>query len=107
SEATPWTSAVELLLSDREGEQRVTAFLDEVQDNQEFPTPALRTLSQVHGARRFYQREQPTYQERPDERPNGPDDGTTGDDTPTGTQVPEQDFHQRAGSLGSTPALLR
>ncbi|HLS43933.1 MAG TPA: hypothetical protein VK045_00730 [Ornithinicoccus sp.] len=106
SEATPWTSAVELLLSDREGEQRATAFLDAAQDNQEFPTPALRALSQVHGARRFYQREQPTYQERPDERPNGPDDGTTGD-TPTGPQVPEQDFHQRAGSLGSTPALLR
>src|SRR5690606_41363645 len=75
--------------------RRSSDLLDAAQDNQEFPTPALRALSQVHGARRFYQREQPTYQERPDERPNGPDDGTTGD-TPTGPQVPEQDFHQRS-----------
>ncbi|MCK0113416.1 hypothetical protein MWU75_14800 [Ornithinimicrobium sp. F0845] len=98
SEPNPWTSAIEMLLRDEGSSDLVTtrrldALVAEPHD--QLP-PALQTLADVHAARRFYQREEVAYEERPVE-------GAT---TPP-VEVPEQDFHERAASLGSTPVLLR
>ncbi|MCA1781445.1 MAG: hypothetical protein LC679_04490, partial [Intrasporangiaceae bacterium] len=97
SEPLEWTSAVEILLRDTEGDQRLTDFLDDqVEDGGETGSPVLDAMRDVHAARRFYQREHPEYERRPIE-------GAT---TPR-PEVPQQDFHQRAAQLGSTPVLLR
>lgn len=96
SKPNPWTSAVEILLSDREGEERTTRRLDGLLGTGPLPSAVLTTMRDVHAARRFYQREEVPYEATPI-------DGAT---TPR-PEVPEQDFHQRAASLGSTPALLR
>lgn len=96
SKPNPWTSAVEILLSDKEGEARTTKRLDGLLGTGPLESAVLTTLRDVHAARRFYQREDVPYAATP----------TDGATSPR-PEVPVQDFHQRAASLGSTPALLR
>ena len=87
----PWTSPVEVLLADREGEEQLTRYLDSLQDVA-VDEPVRVALRDVHAARRFYQRE-------------GRRGIASGAAPPP--EVPVQDFHERAASFGSTPALLR
>ncbi|MCE0485268.1 hypothetical protein [Ornithinimicrobium sediminis] len=96
SEPTAWTSAVEVLLRDTDGDRRFTDYLDSLLEETSLDDPVLVALRDVHAARRFYQREEPAYLDRPDPEAVHPR-----------PEVPEQDFHERAGSLGSTPVLLR
>jgi len=96
SEPNPWTNPVEVLIRDTDGERRTTEWLDATIGSDQQDSPAVMALRRAHETRRFYQREEPAYADRPDE-------GTA----PPRPEVPEQDFHARAGSLGSTPALLR
>jgi hypothetical protein len=97
SEPLGSTSAVETLLRDRDGERRLTAFLDSLLDAGDLDDPILGAMRDVHAARRFYQRGHRPYVDRPD--PDAP--------VPPRPEVPEHDFHERAASLGSTPALTR
>lgn len=97
SEPLEWTSAVEILLRDEDGDRRLTDHLDMlVAQGGGTGNVVMDAMRDVHAARRFYQREQVGYQPRPV-------DGAT---TPR-PEVPRQDFHQRAAQLGSTPVLLR
>ncbi|USQ80189.1 hypothetical protein NF556_00560 [Ornithinimicrobium faecis] len=96
SEPNPWTNPVEVLLADTQGERHTTALLDRLIGTEPQDDPAVMALRRAHETRRFYQREEQPYAEVPVEGASSPR-----------PEVPVQDFHARAGSLGSTPALLR
>ncbi|MEO7589095.1 MAG: hypothetical protein ABIS84_13840, partial [Arachnia sp.] len=93
------TSPIETLLSDPDSDLRVTRQLDNLVC-QDITDPQLKMMVDAHAMRRYYERpEQPQQAPRTEPDPSAPP-------TPRPAR-PEQDFHARAASFGSTPALLR
>jgi hypothetical protein len=91
-------SAIEVLLADVEADHAVTKHLDALVGEDLSADPELQLLVDAHAARRFYQRPEAEtpYRDRP----------VDGAEAPRPDR-PVPDFHARAGSFGSTPALLR
>lgn len=93
-------SPVQILLDDPDADLRVTAQLDALVGQDLSGDPQLRLIVDAHAMRRYYERpEQPQQQPRAVPDPEAPP-------TPR-PELPERDFHARAASFGSTPALLR
>lgn len=94
----PSRNGLEVLFDDEGADERTTAMLDAQLGQDLSGDPAARALVDAHAARRYYDRpeEQVPYQESP----------TPGAATPRPAND-QPDFHQRAASLGDTPALLR
>lgn len=98
-EDRPPDGAVAMLVrTQAQDERHLTRWLDQLIERDDVPEGMLGVLTDVHRARRYYQRpqEQVGYEPRPVE-------GAT---TPRPVND-EPDFHQLAASAGSTPALLR
>ncbi|GAA5016509.1 hypothetical protein GCM10023258_02130 [Terrabacter aeriphilus] len=99
-EAPVEPSAIEVLLDDPEADTRLTRRLDGLVGADLSGDPQLQLLVDAHATRRYYERpDEPKYPERKEPDPDAPP-------LPRPT-VPDQEFHRRAGSFGSTPALLR
>jgi hypothetical protein len=93
-------SAVQVLLDDTEADLRVTRQLDGLVGQDLSRDPQLQMMVDAHAMRRYYERpEQPQQEPRTEPDPNAPP-------TPRPDR-PEHDFHAKAASFGSTPALLR
>ncbi len=91
-------SPIEVLLDDVEGDAALTSMLDSMLDEDLSGSPELQLLVDAHAARRYYQRPEAAtpYRDRPLDGAQAPR-----------PERPEPDFHARAASFGSTPALLR
>lgn len=91
-------SALEVLLGDERLDDRITTMLDEELGKDHTGDPETALLADAHAARRYYDRPEEQTEYRPEPTP-----GAT---TPRPDR-PKPDFHARAASFGSTPALLR
>lgn len=87
-----------LVRSQAEDEQRLTDWLDDLVAQGSQPGGMLGVLTDLHAARRYYQRPEDAVPYEP-----VPIEGAT---TPK-VDNEQPDFHQLAASAGSTPALLR
>lgn len=93
-------SPIQVLLDDPDADLRVTARLDALIGEDLSNDPQLRMIVDAHAMRRYYERpEQPQPEPRAVPNPDAPP-------TPR-PEIPEHDFHAKAASFGSTPALLR
>lgn len=93
-------SPLEVLLDDPEADLRVTKRLDRLVGQDLSANPQLQLMVDAHAMRRYYERpEQPQQEPRTEPDPDAPP-------TPRPDR-PEHDFHAKAASFGSTPALLR
>ncbi len=100
SEITDRPSPIQVLLDDPEADLRVTRQLDALVGQDLSRDPQLQLIVDAHAMRRYYERpEQPQQEPRPEPDPDAPP-------TPR-PDPPAHDFHAKAGSFGSTPALLR
>ncbi|MCU1519553.1 MAG: hypothetical protein JWQ75_4274 [Pseudarthrobacter sp.] len=100
SEITDVPSPVQVLLDDPEADLRVTKNLDRLIGQDLAGNPPLRLMVDAHAMRRYYERpEQPQQEPRTEPDPDAP--------PPPRPDRPQHDFHARAASFGSTPALLR
>jgi hypothetical protein len=91
---------VQVLLDDPDADRRLTQRLDRLVGRATPDSPHLQLLADAHATRRYYERPElpadpPRAEPDPDAAP------------PPRPARPEQDFHTRAASFGSTPALLR
>lgn len=95
----PPDGAVAMLVrTQKEDEPRLTEWLDHLLDGDSRPDGMLGVLTDVHAARRYYQRPEDEVGYEPHPIP--------GASTPRPAND-QPDFHQLAGSAGGTPALLR
>ncbi|GAA1521255.1 hypothetical protein [Kribbella lupini] len=100
SEISDRPSPVQVLLDDPEADLRVTRQLDALVGQDLAANPQLQLIVDAHAMRRYYERpEQPLQEPRTEPEPEAPP-------TPR-LDRPDHDFHAKAGSFGSTPALLR
>lgn len=100
SEIADDPSPVQVLLDDPEADLRVTRNLDRLVGQDLSANPRLQLMVDAHAMRRYYERpEQPQQEPRTEPDPDAPP-------TPRPDR-PRHDFHAKAASLGSTPALLR
>ncbi|MFC3965581.1 hypothetical protein [Nocardia jiangsuensis] len=95
-ERQPWRSPIEAPLD--ECDREISDFLDKPPRDRDAEDPALGMLRDTHAAQRFYHRpeEQRTYAPTPVDGVHEPRPAP-----------PVQDFHARAATVGSTPALAR
>lgn len=100
SEIADNPSPVQVLLDDPNADLRVTRNLDRLVGQDLSANPQLQLMVDAHAMRRYYERpEQPQQEPRTEPDPDAPP-------TPRPDR-PEHDFHAKAASFGSTPALLR
>lgn len=100
SEMADNPSPVQVLLDDPNADLRVTRNLDRLIGRDLSANPQLQLMVDAHAMRRYYERpEQPQQEPRTVPDPDAPP-------TPR-PERPQHDFHAKAASFGSTPALLR
>lgn len=100
SEIADNPSPVQVLLEDPNADLRVTRRLDRLVGQDLSANPQLQLMVDAHAMRRYYERpEQPQQEPRTVPDPDAPP-------TPRPDR-PQHDFHAKAASFGSTPALLR